>query len=56
MEVIGLVALANYNPKSALLGRALEESGMLDRQIHFCFVGPNGVMPPASRWFLALSA
>ena len=56
MEVIGLVALANYNPKSALLGRALEESGMLARPIHFCFVGPSGVMPPASRWFVALQA
>lgn len=56
MEVIGLVALANYNPKSALLGRALEEAGMLPRRIHFCFVGANGVMPPARRWFVAAVA
>jgi hypothetical protein len=53
MEVIGLVALANYNPKSALLGRALEKAGILERRISFCFLGTNGVVPPSSRWFVA---
>ena len=53
MEVIGLVALANYNPKSALLGRALEEARRLERRINFCFLGTNGVVPPSSRWFVA---
>jgi hypothetical protein len=53
MNVIGLVALANYNPKSALLGRALEKAGTVDRRIHFCFLGTNGVVPPSSRWFVA---
>jgi hypothetical protein len=56
MDVIGLVALANYNPKSALLGRALEKAGALERRIHFCFLGTNGVVPPSSRWFVAASS
>ncbi len=53
MDVVGLVALANYNPKSALLGRALETAGSLERRINFCFLGTNGVVPPSSRWFVA---
>jgi hypothetical protein len=56
MEVIGLVALANYNPKSALLGRALEKAGKLERRIYFCFLGTNGIVPAPSRWFVAAGA
>ena len=53
MDVVGLVALANYNPKSALLGRALRQAGTLERRIHFCFLNTSGVVPPASHWFVA---
>jgi len=54
MDVIGVVALANYNPKSELLGRALESAGQLARQIHFCFLNEQGVLPPKSHWFVAV--
>jgi hypothetical protein len=53
MDFLGLVALADYNPRSALLGRALEAAGKLEWQVHFCFLAANGVAPPSSSWFVA---
>lgn|GEM_PF-2130940 len=53
MDVVGIVALANYNTRSELLGRALEGAGRLPRRINFCFLPANGAIPAASQWFVA---
>jgi hypothetical protein len=52
MPVVGLVALANYNPKSQLLERALNSARSLERLIRFCHLANDRpTIPPMSRWF-----
>lgn len=52
MRVVGLVALADYNPRSRLLGRALKAARRLDRPIAFCqLTGDRLTLPPSSQWF-----
>ena len=54
MPVAGLVALANYNLKSKLLGRALVAAGRVDRPICFCFLTARQLeIPPEREWFEA---
>lgn len=52
MPVLGLVALANYNDKSKLLGRARRHAGQLDRTVRFCFLDDaRPTLPPPREWF-----
>ena len=52
MRVVGLVALADYNERSRLLGRARENASRLDRPIRFCRLdGDQLTLPPESEWF-----
>ena len=52
MPVVGLVALANYNERSRLLGRAREVASRLDRPIRFCRLDRDHLtLPPESEWF-----
>lgn len=51
MPVVGLVVLANYNARSALLARARASATSLDRAVILCEVdGRSGVLPPPSEW------
>lgn len=55
MRVVGLVALANYNPRSQLLGRALRAASQLDRPIRFCHLTvERPTLPPQTEWFSAI--
>jgi hypothetical protein len=52
MPVVGVVALASYNPRSQLLRRAVRAARQLERPIRFCHVaGERPVLPPAAAWF-----
>ena len=51
MPVVGVVALANYNPKSKLLDRALADARSLERKVHFCRIEDGDlILPPPACW------
>lgn len=52
MPVYGLIGLANYNPRSQLLKRALADARSLEREVRYTFISKDEhpVLPPRGSW------